>query len=98
MHALVLTAGDQNGLTAFLYHCNYTHGVWLFTQVCSDSTSKAISLVQGRMHALLLTADGQNRLTALLCQCNYTHGVWLFTQVYLEAQNSYPMVTNLIKV
>ncbi len=44
--------------------CNYTYGVLLFIQVCSDATPLHCSTGVGKMHFLLLSVALQNRLTA----------------------------------
>jgi len=55
-----------------LCHCNYTYGVLLFIQVCSDATPKHCSTGQGIKASPLFSAALQTRLTAWLCHCKYT--------------------------
>ena len=46
----------KNRLTVGLCHCNYTYGVLLFIQLCSDPTPVHYNAVSGKMKSLLPSA------------------------------------------
>ena len=58
--ALLCKTGSQQAV----WHCSYTYGDLLFTQVRSDSALMQCSFVQGKMQSPLFSAALQNRLTA----------------------------------
>ena len=75
--ALLCKTGSQQAV----WHCSYTYGDLLFTQVRSDPAKMQCSSVQGEMQYPLFSAALQNRLTAGFCHCNYTYGDLLFIPV-----------------
>ena len=77
LHSPLISVALQNGLTAGLCHCNYTHGDLLLLQVCNDPAEMHCSTAQGKMHSPLFSVALQNGLPAGLCHCNYPYGDWL---------------------
>jgi len=78
---LLCNEGSQQAV----WHCSYTYGDLLFTQVCSDATLMHCSTVQGKIACPLFNAALQTCRTACMCYCNYTYGDLLFIQVCSDA-------------